>query len=333
MLNLRGAHYFPSKITFRGNKGLFPVRFRTILSIFLLITINGNGAAQVADQPIVPVIDATMKAHLQTILADGRVKGNRPDVFAKIGDSITESESFLSGFACHVEDLGAYTGLAATIAYFSKDTFPASYKTVSCGVANSFSRRSISAIIGWSTDDALTPFDPSRIECPVPYQTPLRCELHLIKPGIALIMYGTNDLETHNDPDAFRRNLTEIVKQTISAGTIPVLSTIPPRLDIIQRNARVETYNRIIIDVAHANEIPVMNYWKALTAPGMANEGISEDGIHPNVYGSCQPDCKSTILTPQALHYGYNQRNLIALQTLTRLKAVVIDNGPANTTT
>src|SRR4051794_41000060 len=114
--------------------------------MFLLMTIYGNSYAQVADQPIVPVIDATMKAHLQTILADGRVKGNRPDVFAKIGDSITETESFLSGFACHEEELGAYTGLADTIAYFSKDTFPASYTTVWCGVANSFSRSSLSAV-------------------------------------------------------------------------------------------------------------------------------------------------------------------------------------------
>jgi hypothetical protein len=32
-------------------------------------------------------------------------------------------------------------------------------------------------------------------------------------------------------------------------------------------------------------------------------------------------------LTEQALRYGYNQRNLITLQTLAKLKAIVIEDG------
>src|SRR5258705_2577803 len=228
------------------------VKLRALLLIFALITASGSApqvAPSIADQPIIPVIDAVMKAHLRTILSDGLKKGNRPNVFAKIGDSITESESFLAGFGCREEELGTYTDLAATIAYFRRFTFPESYTTVWCGVANSFTRSSKSAVTGWGTNDALTPLYPPNTDCPEPFETPLRCELHLIKPGIALIMYGTNDLVSPNDPDNFRQNLTEIITQSVDAGTIPVLSTIPPRLDFMGRNVRVETYNRIIVEV------------------------------------------------------------------------------------
>jgi hypothetical protein len=304
-----------------------------IISGLLVLPMNTSAAQSTppADPPIVPMIDAAMKTRLQAILADGAKRGNRTNVFAKIGDSITESGSFLLDFGCGEGEFGTYLELRETVDYFSKQKFPESYAAVWCGTANSFTRSSISAVTGWSTDDALLPLDPPMRECPPPNHTPARCELHLLKPSIAVIMYGTNDLEAHNDIDLFRRNLTTIVKDTIAAGTIPVLSTIPPRRDMSSRNQRVAAYNNAIIDVAREHQIPVMNYWRALTAPGMINAGLSEDGIHPNLYGGCLPDCKSSDLTAQGLRYGYNQRNLIALQTLAKVRAVVIEDGEADT--
>src|SRR5947209_5397457 len=49
-----------------------------------------------AAQPVVPIIDAITQAHLRSVLAAGLRQGNRPNVFAKIGDSITASEMSLS---------------------------------------------------------------------------------------------------------------------------------------------------------------------------------------------------------------------------------------------
>jgi lysophospholipase L1-like esterase len=152
-----------------------------------------------------------------------------------------------------------------------------------------------------------------------------------LKPSIALIMFGTNDIDVQiNDLQGvhqFRATLTNLIQVTIAAGPIPVLNTIPPRKDNPSRNTQVEAYNQAILDIGREYKIPVINYWRALTAPGMINAGLSKDGKHPSPYGDCKPNCKSTVLTEQALRYGYNQRNLITLQTLAKLKAIVIENG------
>jgi hypothetical protein len=284
--------------------------------------------AQVSAWPIVPVIDASLKARLRVILADGAARGNRAGVFAKIGDSISESQAYLQGIACAEEDLGSDTALAPTITFFRATNFPADYTAVWCEVADSFSRSSVSAVSGWTANDALAPLDPPRNDCPTPYESALRCELHLIRPAIALLMYGTNDLEADADPALYQAALTQVVQETIAAGVIPVLSTIPPRLDDPTMGARVETYNQAIVAVAQAQQIPLWNYWLALQDDTMINQGLSEDGVHPNLYGGCAPECLPVNFTTEGLRYGYNQRNLTALQVLAKLKTVVLDDGP-----
>ena len=77
----------------------------------------------VASYPVIPGIDAGMKSRLQSILEDGRGKSNRPNVFAKIGDSITESGSFLQGIGCRDEVLGDFASLAQYRA-LSRDSVP-----------------------------------------------------------------------------------------------------------------------------------------------------------------------------------------------------------------
>jgi hypothetical protein len=67
-----------------------------------------------------------------------------------------------------------------------------------------------------------------------------------------------------------------------------------------------------------------------MTGPQMVHQGISDDGVHPNLYGGCAPDCLSADLTDAGLRYGYNQRNFTAIAALGKLKAIVIDDGPAD---
>lgn len=280
----------------------------------------------VATPPIVPLIDAASKARLRTIYLFGQTQGNRAAVFAKIGDSITESGSFLQDVGCGAEALGAYTALGPTIDYFRAVTFPPGYTSVWCEVGNSFTRASASAVAGWSADYAVDPAyldAPLASACPAPDNNPLRCELHLLSPSIALIMFGTNDLERYNDVTAYRANLTQIVAETIAAGVIPVLSTIPPRLDSATFGASVAPHNQVVKEVAEAQQIPLWNYWLALQGPTMINHGMDTDGVHPNIYlGDQGADFSTT-----ALQYGYNQRNLTAIQVLQKIKRIVIDDG------
>ena len=286
---------------------------------------------RVADWPVVPAIDAAMQARLRRVLGVGIKLGNRPAVFAKAGDSITAASAFLQDFACPGPRRGTDAGrgadaaLAETIRYFGAAQFPLDAKKAGCGSANSFSRTSVSAVPGWSSANALAPPRKPPPGCLPPYDAALICELHLIQPGIVLIMYGTNDLGKSDDVDGFAGRLSVLVQQALALGVIPVLSTIPPRFDDIEYIKRVPLFNAAIVRVAAEQQVPLWNYWLALQAPGLPNHGIGEDGIHPSIYGC--PACDPTNLTPVGLRYGYNLRNLAALQVLAKLQRVVIDAG------
>jgi hypothetical protein len=94
--------------------------------------------------------------------------------------------------------------------------------------------------------------------CGARANTPFLCELKRKKPSIGFIMYDTNDLERSTDTTTFQRNLTTMVQQSIRAGVIPVLSTIPPRTD--GYDTRMASYNQAIIHVAHNAQVPLWNY-------------------------------------------------------------------------
>jgi|GEM_PF-1812506 len=294
-----------------------------IVPVFLLL-VSLAGATQ---PPILPVIDRAMRTELRNVYLNGIAMGNQPSVFAKVGDSITHSRYFLLDIGCSVEMLASYQQLAPTIDFFRNTAFPDAFTTAWCGKANSFSRDSITAANGWTAAEPLTRFPNPISVCPTPDNNPLRCEIRLIQPSIALIMLGTNDLE-ENDPKKFRRNLSKVVQETIIAGVVPVLSTIPPRLDDPVMGRRVGPYNQIIQQVADTLQVPLWNYWAVLTGPGMIHQGMDSRGIHPSVYNGID----STVFASEALRYGFNQRNLTALEVLKKVKMVVEQNGPADVT-
>lgn len=271
--------------------------------------------------PIVPVINSASKATLRAIYLNGKVLGNRAGVFAKVGDSITSSGSFLTDIGCQSENLGSYSSLASTISFFRATTFPVAYGTAWCGDSNSFNAYSVSADSGWSADYALAVLNPLPSGCTAPNNTALLCELKRKKPSIVLIMYGTNDLERYNDVNAFRTQLTSIVQKSVAAGVIPVLSTIPARTDGLA--GRVASYNAAIIAVAQSTGSPLWNYWLALQSVGVIDQGISADGVHPSIY----MNELGADFTTDGLKYGYNQRNLTAVQVLEAIKRIVIDDG------
>jgi len=247
-------------------------------------------------------------------------------VFAKAGDSITASWSFLVDVGCGSEQLGAYSRLADTIKFFRATALkPATaFGSGWCTTANSFTARSISADSGWVSDDAIRTLAVRALpaSCGARANTPFLCELKRKKPSIVFIMYGTNDLERSADTTTFQRNLTTMVQQSLAAGVIPVLSTIPPRTD--GYDTRVDSYNQAIIRVAHNAQVPLWNYWRVFQRADLVNNGLDPDGVHPNVYQQDQGADFGQV----ALQYGYNQRNLTAIQMLDLIRNVVILDGP-----
>ncbi len=199
---------------------------------------------------------------------------------------------------------------------------------------NSLSRRSAAAVSGVWTEWLMTPTEdlpstgiaPPTEECE-PQQTPLECEIALIRPRWALIMSGTNDaLLGLPLGDTYRRELTGMVDRVRELGPVPVLSTLPPMVVAAHNgesgDTRIAEANRIIEQVATDRQVPLINLHAALSAPGMVSQGLAPDGLHLGVYGGeSQPDIMrgSAMLTIPALKYGANRRNLIWLQVLARL--------------
>jgi hypothetical protein len=272
-----------------------------------------------------------MQVYLQSIYVRGLQMGNRSDVFAKVGDSISWAPNFLDDLGSAYYNpgdpasAGAHTDLAPTIDYYRFMPLPGGI-TNTAGVpalaapllpqlngVNSFNRASLATHGGWMTSDVLSPANGY----------PEASELVTIRPAFALIMLGTNDVAfgTDGTPLAFQSRVAAIANTAISLGVIPVLSTIP---DILTLGPAVEAkaiaYNQIITDVAASLSVPLWNYWKALQT--LPNFGISFDGGHPS---SCPLGTGN--FTDFGLLYGFNMRNLTAVEVLDKLDRVVTQNG------
>ncbi|MBN1678914.1 MAG: SH3 domain-containing protein [Anaerolineae bacterium] len=257
-----------------------------------------------------------VSAHARQIFLDGQAKGNRPNVFSKVGDSITFAPYFMHQLASNY-DLGDYSHLQPAVNYFSGPNARGE---------NSFSAASLAAMPGWSTVTQLTPGKSGSPLCGGD-ETPLVCEYRTAKPSVALIMLGTIDSEGFITLDQYRANLERVVQITIDMGIVPVLSTIPPLQVEEERNQRGRDINQIIIATARAYDIPLWNYYGAMI--NLPNKGLSGDGGHP----SEPPDGQHAIFDANHLQYGYPMRNLTALQMLYELWRQVMYDGGAGATT
>jgi hypothetical protein len=283
----------------------FPAGFD--LSSLPVIEAAGVGEAVPADQPppaavaapgMPPGVIPAVGGRARTIFLDGQTRGNRADVFAKVGDSITDMPMFLYAIGGGQQQLGSYAYLQTVINHFSQ-------------TINSFARVSAAARGGWTSGDLL---DPSKHFIPgvcSADETPLACEYRVARPAVALIMIGTNDIFYGVDSVTYRAHLETIAQISIDSGVIPVLSTIPDILIDPNMAARVLELNDIIRSVAGAYGVPLWDYWLALQA--LPNKGISADNLHPSF--DVAPGT-SAIFTAEHMQYGFNVRNLTALMVL-----------------
>jgi hypothetical protein len=287
----------------------------------LLVATAGEGPAA---PPVLPALDPATRASVRTIAARGRALGARDGSVAKVGDSITESRAFLHGYACGATDLGGRPGLQRLVARIRAVRLPRSLARPGCGESNPFSRESATGVSGWTADRALTPAAVPPPGCRAG-ETPLACEYRLLRPALAVIMYGTNDLARFGDTRRFRRDLTRIVRFSAGRGVVPILSTIPPRLDAPAYAGRVAAYNAVVVDVGRTERVPLVNYWRALSERLGPGRGLHPDGVHPDALGGCAPTgpCRGTDLTPAGLRHGYNVRNLVTLEALARVGSVI----------
>jgi len=217
----------------------------------------------------------------------------RDNVFAKVGDSITASASFVTCFDGGSWDLGGHGELANVRAYFAGGD---------AAGASPYARASLAAVGGWTADDPLhgTP-------------SPLDGEVSAIAPRYALVMLGTNDDRYGRPFGDFGADLWTIVDELLARGVVPILSTIPAIHGDPDADRRVALFDRIVRALAQGEQLPLVDLHRALAS--LPNDGISSDGIHPSVGpdGAC-------VLTANGLLYGYNMRNLVSLQAVARAR-------------
>ncbi|MBC7811106.1 MAG: SGNH/GDSL hydrolase family protein [Burkholderiales bacterium] len=246
-----------------------------------------------------------ISGNARDIFLRGQALGNRADVFSKVGDSITVATYFLYPFGWQGSNLRDYGYLGPTLQYFSNTT---------ARDGSSFTNTSVAAGNGWTTGYVLDPRHAPPQFCA--NESPLACEYRLVRPSVALIMFGTNDAANLTSAD-FGANLSQIVEITINSGVVPVLSTIPPRPGW---ERQIEQFNAIIINTARDYDIPLWDYNSAMRT--LPNSGLSNDGVHP----SWPPGdtIEAANLTAANLRFGYTMRNLTALQVLDALRRQVL---------
>jgi hypothetical protein len=248
--------------------------------------------------------DEATAQNIQAIFARGQTLGNHALVFAKVGDSITLSSSYLYAIGEGHFDLGDYAHLNAIIRYFTAVTVNDSYR-------NSFNHQPASAGVGWSAFHVFDVTSPKPSYCGV-YETPIACEYRALKPSFSVIMVGTNDVGYRTDAQ-FESDLRRIIDFSIEKGVIPILSTIPPQIGTHNPH-RVADFNQIVLALADEYHLPYMNYYDEMMR--LSDWGLTTDGLHPSTPPS---GYESTArFDDNTLRYGYVVRNWLTLETLNR---------------
>jgi hypothetical protein len=269
--------------------------------------------AHVTPRPPAPTAKATTDApaqgyagyvsgispHARQVFQLGQRMGNRPNVFSKVGDSITASPLFLSPIGVGQYNLRGYAELQGVIDFYTARN--------ARGNDNSFYNTSLAAKVSWRAQSVLSPEQADPANCNAG-ETPLACEYRLVRPSVALIMLGTNDVPFTSDVD-FEFEMRQVVLVTLQSGVIPVLSTIPP-LFRTGLDGRAEQLNVIIVRLAREYDIPLWDYWSALQ--GLPDSGMASDGVHPN----WAPEGHNADFAPEYLQYGTVVRNMTALYVL-----------------
>lgn len=203
-------------------------------------------------------VSGTISQRVRQIYRDGLRRGNQPDVFSKVGDSITANQPFLGTFNPGKYELGSYAYLQATIDYFRP----------------SIGRASLAASKAFNAAAVLSDLWADPFNCE-PNESPLECEYRHNRPSIAIIMLGSVDIQLYT-ADEFGLFLSEIVQTTINQGIVPVLTTFPNGHDFYWEES-VE-FNTIIRQIAAREQLPLIE----LRTPALAlpDNGVQEDKFH-----------------------------------------------------
>jgi lysophospholipase L1-like esterase len=202
---------------------------------------------------------------------------------ATYGDSITYNEEFWTPIREDVTNIGDVSNLKELTGYITNESWDLK------GEENGNKS-------GWNVRDGLPVLD----DC-----------LKLHNPEVAIIMFGTNDVEDGVSAPVVKKyesDLNEFVKKCLANGTIAVLTTIPPRRKMPRQ---IKKYNEIIKKIADVNKIPLIDYYEGMVSRRPSDwDGTlisKKDGYHPTKEGN---DWSSEGLKKS----GYGLRNYLTIK-------------------
>jgi hypothetical protein len=275
------------------------------------VTVQPDATSTLAVEPVSqPASPLRTGSRARQIFARGQALGNRANVFSVVGDSLTTVQPFLTGFGTGGYALGEYGYLQRTIEFFSVPPRD--------GIANSFTHQSKAATLAFNAAAALDPtwlaWTDKSGQCTANEQ-PVACEYRLMKPSVAIILLGPEDVQIY-DATAFQAQLSRVIALSVDSGVIPVLTTFPTA-PIPGPLQQAEQFNSVIRGLAASYGVPLIELRD--TAMQLPAYGVKEDGFHLSDYGPA---------------YGLNQapsqfsgcalRNLYTLQMLDLLRRNVL---------
>lgn len=149
---------------------------------------------------------------------------------------------------------------------------------------------------------------------------PLDEELAANPGSIALVSFGTNDMQQGSDSSAalfaYGANQSALLRELQTRGAIPVVIGLHPRSDSDEARWWVESFNTLGRGLAERDQLPWLNLYQAFRE--LPELGLTGDGVHANVYreGGLARPCATS---EAALRYGYNLRNLLTTELLDAL--------------
>ena len=158
--------------------------------------------------------------------------------------------------------------------------------------------------------------------------------LKRMNPEVAVILFGSVDVTRDGPPEQFERNMRTIVGKCLNNGTVPILTTVPPRTGKL---AETKKLSEIIRKVADDSGAPLIDYaaeimrrrpndWDgsaprfaaAVKATGDVYDAptlISGDGVHPSYPRTHVGDYSEPALNIS----GYGLRNHMTLLTYSQV--------------
>ncbi len=290
-------------ITPSGTEGYVDAQFVSVGSAVVLPTqpapANAPSQPAIAEGPLEYPYLSDITPRVMQIFQAGQARGNRANAFSIIGDSNSQNPAFMKPVDWGSYNLGSLQYLQRTIDFF-KGSFGIS------GPAN---------LGGFNTEKVL---DPGVAPAFCNGQSPLVCEYNTTKPSIALILLGTGDQHSWQ---GFEGRYRQIIQTSIDMGVIPVLITKADDLECRDNSAPCGFINGKIASLAYEYGVPLLNLRQVVER--LPQGGTIGDGFH----FSFPADNKSAWFTSDYLQYGFNQRNLTALQTLDVLRRKILAPG------